>query len=382
MICHITVRPNELKRETRMQFSSQGFSAFTGAYIGAGTYCWNMELDNGIEFQRREQGIISNLHIGKYTSIAEGLSVMLGKTHNIRCVDSGALSLMLQDKGCRPSLTDGQFVQKGSVVIQNDVYVGEKVKIMPNVVVRNGAVIATNSHVVSDVPPYAIVGGNPAKVIGYRFPKEIIEKLQIIRWWDWSEDKLLDNASCFTEDVEAFCDRFFDEANEKFRAYCNGRIPYAEDTYFAFVDFYENYSNYTHILESFLKVFIRDEKKRLILFVQSDLEQKINEDNLNDLYDIVDEIENSSNICCKVSLVCGDNEEAEKNFIQCRHYLISRTYRAVHFSCLADLLGIDILSGVDSRLLFQKVRNIPRAEVSAETGSNSEKPENVKRSIY
>lgn len=355
---NITMRPNELKEEARIQIQRESYQSYAGAYIGVGTYCCGLAVDIGIEFQNLEEGLLYNLQIGKYNSIAEGSSVMIGRTHNTRSVQSGALELFFRQNKCMLSNRFGNFSQKGSIVIQNDVYIGSQVSIMPNAVIRNGAVIAANSHVVSDVPPYAIVGGNPAKIIGYRFPKEIIEKLQIIRWWDWDESRLLENSEYFTEDVERFCDRFFDEENEKFIAYCNKSILYSEDTYFAFVDFYENYSNYPYILESFLDAFAHDERKRLILFVQNDLGKVMEEDVWNSLKEIVDEIEHSTNTQCQVSLMCGDCEDAEKIFAKCHHYFISRTFKAVHFSCLADLMNMEILSGVDRKLLFSKRRNM------------------------
>ena len=55
---------------------------------------------------------------------------------------------------------------------------------MPKVVVGNGAVIAANSHVVTNVPPYAIYGGNPAKLISFRFNPDIISKLNLLAWWE------------------------------------------------------------------------------------------------------------------------------------------------------------------------------------------------------
>ena len=360
MLCQITVKPGDIKKETRLQFATPDQRVFTGAYIGEGTYCWDLNLDVGIEFQNLEQGFTGNFQVGKYVSIAEGLSVTIGRTHNIKCVHSGALSLLLKQREREPALKDSTFIQKGTVVIQNDVYIGEGVKIMPNVLIGNGAVIAANSHVVSNIPPYAVAGGNPAKVIGYRFSRDIIQMLQIIRWWDWGEEKLVGNASFFTEDVEGFCDRFFDEENRLFLARYGSRVLTGEDVYFAFVDFYENYCNYVYILQSFLDAYAGDERKRLILFVQSDTENQISEQSLRDLYEIAGQIEDTPAIRCKVSLEYGDNAAAEKVFAQCQHYLISRTYRAVHFSCLADLLGIETLSGVDQKLLFHKERNTVR----------------------
>jgi len=70
-------------------------------------------------------------------------------------------------------------------------------------VIGDGAVIAADSVVVKNVPPYAIVGGNPAQIIKYRFPPDVIEALLRIKWWDWSLDKIHDNFKYFN-DIEKF----------------------------------------------------------------------------------------------------------------------------------------------------------------------------------
>lgn len=76
----------------------------------------------------------------------------------------------------------------GDVNIGNDVWIGENVTIMSGVTIGDGAVIANNSHVVKDVEPYSMVGGNPAKMIKKRFSDEQIKKLLEIKWWYWDDD--------------------------------------------------------------------------------------------------------------------------------------------------------------------------------------------------
>ena len=70
-------------------------------------------------------------------------------------------------------------------------------------VIGDGAVVASDSVVVKNVPPYAIVGGNPAKIIKFRFSEEVIESLLRIKWWDWSLDKIHDNFKYFN-DIDKF----------------------------------------------------------------------------------------------------------------------------------------------------------------------------------
>jgi len=82
---------------------------------------------------------------------------------------------------------------KGDIVIGNDVWIGYGVTILSGVTIGDGAIVAANSCVVKDVPPYSIVGGVPAKVIKYRFDDETIGKLLKIRWWDWDEQKIRDS---------------------------------------------------------------------------------------------------------------------------------------------------------------------------------------------
>ncbi|MBR2775275.1 MAG: CatB-related O-acetyltransferase [Selenomonadaceae bacterium] len=94
------------------------------------------------------------------------------------------------------------------ILIGNDVWIGRDSVLVSNnpdkpLVIGDGAVIALGSVVVKSVPPYAIVGGNPAKVIKYRFPPHVIKALLRIKWWDWSLDKIHDNFKYFN-DVEKF----------------------------------------------------------------------------------------------------------------------------------------------------------------------------------
>ena len=81
---------------------------------------------------------------------------------------------------------------KGNIEIGNDVWIGSDAKFLSGVKVGDGAVIAANSVVVKDVEPYAIYGGNPARLIRYRFSNEEIAKLMEMKWWDWNIDKIIE----------------------------------------------------------------------------------------------------------------------------------------------------------------------------------------------
>jgi len=79
-------------------------------------------------------------------------------------------------------------VQK--VIIGHDTWIGHGAVIMPGVKVGNGAIIGSNAVVTKDVPPYAIVAGVGAKILKYRFSKDIIDKLEEIAWWNWSHEEI------------------------------------------------------------------------------------------------------------------------------------------------------------------------------------------------
>ena len=94
------------------------------------------------------------------------------------------------------------------IEIGNDVWIGIGSILKSNtpekpLIIGDGAVIAADSVVVKNVPPYAIVGGNPAKFIKWRFPEKIIESLLKIQWWNWNIDKIQDNFKYFNR-VEKF----------------------------------------------------------------------------------------------------------------------------------------------------------------------------------
>jgi serine acetyltransferase len=101
---------------------------------------------------------------------------------------------------------------KGDIIIENDVWIGAKATIMSGVRIGNGAIVAAGSVVSKDVPPYAIVAGNPAKVVKYIFSDEQIKKLLSIAWWNWDEQKIKDNAmTMWSNNIDEFIEKFYED---------------------------------------------------------------------------------------------------------------------------------------------------------------------------
>jgi serine acetyltransferase len=79
---------------------------------------------------------------------------------------------------------------KGNISIGNDVWIGFKVTILSGVTIGNGAVIGSNSLISSDIPPFAVVAGNPSRVLKYRFRSEIRDLMEQLSWWDLENDQI------------------------------------------------------------------------------------------------------------------------------------------------------------------------------------------------
>jgi acetyltransferase-like isoleucine patch superfamily enzyme len=131
----------------------------------------------------------ANLVVGNFCSIARCVNIYLGGNHRIDWITTYPFGHINQHifnnfNGY------GHPSTKGDVIIGNDVWIGDNVTIMSGVTIGDGAVIANNSHVVKNVEPYSLVGGNPAKLIKYRFTSEQIEKLLEIKWWFWDDTKI------------------------------------------------------------------------------------------------------------------------------------------------------------------------------------------------
>lgn len=164
---------------------SAGTNFFPYLQVGAFTAFTN---DN---FRRWPLGI-SNVSVGRYCSFATGVIISPCR-HPIDTVSS---SFSLYNTGMYnftsfPKADDLplSFGEK-PVEIGNDVWIGANAVVMDGLTIGDGAVIAAGAVVTKDVPPYAIVGGVPAKVIRYRFSPELIHRLQATQWWRWSPDAL------------------------------------------------------------------------------------------------------------------------------------------------------------------------------------------------
>ncbi len=129
------------------------------------------------------------LKIGRFCSIAGNVKVFTGAYHRTDFITTYPFGTRHQDFFGN-QVPPGFPHSKGGVTIGNDVWIGNSATIMSGVTICDGAVIAANSHVIKDVAPYEIVGGNPAQHIKFRFPQPIVEKLLRIKWWELDESAI------------------------------------------------------------------------------------------------------------------------------------------------------------------------------------------------
>ncbi len=137
------------------------------------------------------------LIIGKFCMIASGAEfIMNGANHLSDAISTYPFAIF--GNGWENAMDGKSYPSKGNTEIGNDVWVGYKATIMPGVKIGDGAIIGSGSVVTKDVEPYAIVGGNPAKLIRKRFSDDQIKKLLELRWWDWDIEKITANVTSLT----------------------------------------------------------------------------------------------------------------------------------------------------------------------------------------
>ena len=155
--------------------------------VGDFTYFGDKDFERHVTHHYDFYG--DKLIIGKFCQIALGVNfVMNGANHQMNAVSTYPFYIFEGWKQETPPLSE--MPVKGDTVVGNDVWIGLNATILPGVHIGDGAIIGMNSVVGSDVPPYTIVAGNPAKTIRKRFDNELITLLEKLQWWNFSIDKI------------------------------------------------------------------------------------------------------------------------------------------------------------------------------------------------
>ena len=148
------------------------------------------------------QGWPSKLVIGSFCSFATNVKILLDMNHRMDWVTTFAFPTFLEFP--EAAEIQGHPWSKGDVTIGNDVWCGMDAVIHSGVTIGDGAVIGARAVVTKDVPPYAVVVGNPARQVKYRFSPDVIQKLLLIKWWDWPIEKIRKHVPLLCNDVNEF----------------------------------------------------------------------------------------------------------------------------------------------------------------------------------
>ena len=152
--------------------------------------CWDSGFEDSVvrylhgdevSRQREPRWEIDQLYIGDYVCIGAEVVILMGGNHTHRADWFCLYPFMAH--------IEEAYIGKGDTHIGDGSWLGMRAMIMPGVSIGEGAIVAANSVVTKDVPPYSVVAGSPAKVVKYRFEPDVISELMVLKVYDWPSDK-------------------------------------------------------------------------------------------------------------------------------------------------------------------------------------------------
>ncbi|MGN0436805.1 MAG: SP_1767 family glycosyltransferase [Wujia sp.] len=307
-------------------------------------------------FSALDEKLVYNLHIGRYCSVGANVHFIIDLNHDYKRVCMGRISGVGYK---RPE----SLKRKGQIVIMNDCWIGNDSTIISGVTIGNGAVVAANAVVSNDVPAYAIVAGNPAKIIGYRFSESQIEALNLIRWWNWDTDRVVANSDDLYGDIDAFISKYIDAAKSELSSIIPAQIcpvkksNLGEEKILLYIpDFEQQYPTYPKVIDAFARAYA-ETNYELLLYIEED---ELLEDKLNVLNKIFAGYES---VNCYINLYIGKLDDKRGLFGQVDGYITNRSIENVQYMDMAELFGLPIISSVDLPIFNEiKVKSMVKTQ--------------------
>lgn len=152
--------------------------------------------------------------IGAFCSISDHVFIG-GAEHPMGWVSTSPVFQNVRHSGPSKRFAKFDIPKSKKTIIGNDVWIGHGVTIKQGVIIGNGAVLGSNALITRDIPPYAVVGGVPARLIKYRFSEDVINRLEEIKWWDLPDDRITEVVNLFHIDNPTLeeINKFFPDNN-------------------------------------------------------------------------------------------------------------------------------------------------------------------------
>lgn len=276
-----------------------------------------------------------NLCIGNFTSISNGIITHINRNHDFKSISQHFYSSGNPEVDIF-NFTEKKIQQKGHIFIGSDCWIGANVTLMSGIKIGNGALIGTNSVVAKDIPPYAVVVGNPAKIIKYRFSEEQIIKLLYIQWWNWDIHKIRKNIEWFKKDVDEFIEKFYKAGEQTIE----NKIDKSNKIRILFFpDFNEPYSVWRKVLREYCEVFSDKQDIILVLRIKTD-------SNINKNIMLLNE-ELSKNNKADIEIINKDVENEEELFKDADYFIATRSIDTIDYIEYASRNKSIILSGTN-----------------------------------
>ncbi|MCR4584386.1 MAG: CatB-related O-acetyltransferase [Lachnospiraceae bacterium] len=315
-------RSNDLRTFRLSECNVKELKGFPICTIGRGSYVAEMIINFRLD-QMPLDNLLYNFQIGKYCAVSDGVYCGIDMNHDYKSV-----SMYPPDYQEHVYNDRFQSKRKGQIIVENDCWLGHGCRILSGVTIHNGAVVGTDAVVAKDVPPYAIVVGNPARIIKYRFEQSIIDELLRIAWWDWDEDVIKSRIADFELPSEEFVSKY--RAEKKTME----DVSLDKDRYLFFSDCMDDPFS---ILGKILFAFAEKTSGQLIVACRTDDEIQLIRDFAEGMF-------------LEGRLIAVSKKGIKDTIIgaKARYLITNRSEENIDRMCFAQQMGMVCLSGVDS----------------------------------